>query len=438
MSGEVVRLVNIALLCFCNLVTVLILFSFRKGTMQVRASRALFTEIAAVFFSMTFYTASLVFHRDSYYVFGTCSLAASYLGIYLIYYFYVAYIREQINQMERERSVSKAVTYTSLAIFVAAAIMWVLSIFDAGSNNVRVGAVSFGPAFAVGNAGCLMLLAFCLVLLLRHYKALGVRQTVLLSSMPVLMLIVTFAEPFVNGIEIRYPAIVLVIILIYSRHYLDLENRAQRAENDEIRLRLRMATDRMKPHYLYNVLTTIYYLCDTDPAKAQYAIGLFAEYMRNTLETMEKHELVYFSWELEEISQYLSLEKLRFGDRLNIELDADYTDFMVPPLSIQPLVENAVKHGISPSEKGGTVRITTREISGGGAQIIIQDDGVGFDVSTLGELDRSHEGVANVRERIRLEIGGDMVISSEPGKGTTAIVTLWPAKNGAKGRAPEE
>lgn len=437
MNGEVVRAVNIALLCFCNAVTILILCSFRKGTMQVRASRALFTEIASVFFTMTFYTASLIFDRNSYYIFGTCSLAASYLGIYMIYYFYVAYIREQINQMERERSVSKAVTYASLAIFVAAAIIWVLSIFDADRNNVTLGAVGFGSAFAVGNAGCLMLIAFCLVLLLRHYKALGVRQTVLLSTMPVLMLAVTFTEPFSNGIEIRYPVIVLVIILIYSRHYLDLENRAQRVENDEIRLRLRMATDRMKPHYLYNVLTTIYYLCDTDPAKAQYAIGLFAEYMRNTLDTLEKHELVDFAWELEEVSQYLSLEKLRFGDRLNIEMDTEFTDFKVPPLSIQPLVENAVKHGISPSEKGGTVRITTREISGGGAQIIIHDDGVGFDASKLEQLDRSHEGVANVRERIRLEIGGDMVISSELGKGTTAIVTLWPEKSSVKARRLE-
>ena len=429
MNSELVRSVNIALLSFCIAETVLLLCSFRKGTMKVSASRALFTEIAATFFTMVFYTASLIYDSGSYYVFGTCTLALSYLGVYMIYYFYVAYIREQINQMEREQKVSKAVTYVSFAIFIFGAVIWVLSIFERKIGPVQNDAFSLGSAFAVGNAGCLMLVAFSLVMLIRHYRALGIRQTLLLSSMPVLMLVVTYAEPLMNGIEIRYPVIMLVIIIIYSRHYLDLENRAQRAENDEIRLRLSMATDRIKPHYLYNVLTTIYYLCETDPAKAQQAIGVFSEYMRSTLETIDKQELVDFSWELAEISQYLSLEKLRFGDRLNIELDTEYDDFMVPPLSIQPLVENAVKHGISAKEEGGTVRITTRRIADGGTQIIISDDGVGFDVGTLDELDKTHEGIMNVRERIRLEIGGDMTLTSEPGRGTTAIVTIWPEKS---------
>lgn len=429
MSQEIVRAVNIGLLSFCSILAVVLLMCFRKERRQMRTTRILFNAIAVMFFSMVLYTISLVYDPASHYVLSTTALAISYFTVYTVYYLYVLYITEQINQHDREQIVSRSITYISLILFVLGAVFWAFSLFAKSTEGMLHAVLSLGSTFAVGNAGSLILIAISLVLIIRHYNALGVKQAALLASMPLLMLAITYLEPLAKGIEIRYPAIMLEIIVIYSQHYLDIENREKRAENDEIRLRLNVATDRMKPHYLYNVLTAIYYLCETDPAKAQYAIGLFAEYMRTTLETMENRELVAFSRELTEIEQYLSLEKIRFGDRLNIEVDVECDDFMVPPLSIQPLVENAVKHGISPKEEGGTVRVMTRRISGGGAQIVVSDDGVGFDTEKLKELDKSHEGLANVRERIRLEIGGDMTISSEPGKGTTAIVTIWPYKS---------
>lgn len=429
MNQEIIRAVNIGLLSFCSVLAVVLLMCFRRKSMHVRSTRILFNTIAVMFFSMVLHTISLIYDSASHYVLSTTALAISYFCVYTVYYLYVLYITEQINQMEREERVSRSVTYVSLILFVLGAVFWAFSLFAIKASGMLQAVLSLGSSFAVGNAGSLILIAISLVLIIRHHNALGVKQAALLSSMPALMLALTYLEPLANGIEIRYPAIMLEIVIIYSQHYLGIENREKSAENDEIRLRLNVATDRMKPHYLYNVLTTIYYLCETDPKKAQYAIGLFAEYMRTTLQTMENRELVAFSRELTEIEQYLSLEKIRFGDRLNIEIDVECDDFMVPLLSIQPLVENAVKHGISPKEEGGTVRVMTRRISGGGAQIIVSDDGAGFDTEKLKELDKSHEGLANVRERIRLKIGGDMTISSEPGKGTTAIVTIWPYRS---------
>ena len=105
------------------------------------------------------------------------------------------------------------------------------------------------------------------------------------------------------------------------------------------------------------------------------------------------------------------------------------TSLKEPALTIQPLVENAVKHGIAPKEEGGTVRIVSRWLSDGGAQIRIIDDGVGFDVKKLRDMDVTHEGLANVRERIRLEVGGELTITSSPGRKTTAIVTIRPPAN---------
>ena len=115
-----------------------------------------------------------------------------------------------------------------------------------------------------------------------------------------------------------------------------------------------------------------------------------------------------------------------------MEYDVEYDEFLVPPLSIQPLVENAVKHGIAAKEEGGTVRIVSRKLSDGGAQIRIIDNGIGFDIDSLKNLDVTHEGLANVRERIRLEVGGDMTITSVPGRMTTVVVTIRPGNDSRK------
>jgi sensor histidine kinase YesM len=310
--------------------------------------------------------------------------------------------------------------------------MWLVSAFggclDAASRFTR----ELPLPFEFGHTGGMVMTLVTLVIIARHYRTLGLRHAIVLSFMPIMMPLATFIEPHIQGIDLHYPFILTEIIIVYTQHHLDMELQIEKDEVAETRSRIAMATGRMKPHYLYNVLTTIYYLCETDPIKAQRAIGTFSEYLRATLETLERQQLVNFSWELGEIRHYLELEKLRFGDRLRIDYDIEAEDFMVPPLSIQPLVENAVKHGIAPKEEGGTVRIVSRRLSDGGAQIRIRDDGAGFDIGELGKLDETHEGIANVRERIRLEVGGDMTITSAPGKGTTVVVTIRPEEAARK------
>lgn len=428
MTVETVRAVNIAVLGFCSLEAIILMVSYRRDSLKRRSSRIFFAKVVVTAFTMLCYTASFIHHTEPRDAFGTITLALAYIGIYAVFFLYIEYLKENINSVEKNSPVPAAVTYISIIVSVIGALLWVLSIFDSTFAALGEQVVSFGPAFALGHAGGFTLIAISLAMLARYYRTLGARQTLILSSMPLLMLAAIFLEPFSQGIELRYPAIMLEFLIIYTQHHLDLENKAGKNENDEIRARLNLATGRMKPHYLYNVLTTIYYLCESDPEKAQNAIGTFSEYLRATLETLEKQQLVGFDWELGEIRNYLTLEKLRFGDRLRVEFDTEYDEFQVPPLSIQPLVENAVKHGISPQEEGGTVRIISRKLSDGGAQIRVQDDGAGFDIDSLKSMDVTHEGLSNVRERLRLEVGGDMTITSEPGKGTTVVVTIRPGK----------
>ncbi len=426
MSDAVLRAVNLALQSMCAVEGLVMVMSFRRSILRSRSETLFFAKVVVATVCVT--CSALFFLRGPELrdPVNVVLLSFAYVGLYAVYYLYIEYFAAQIRELDEGRPVSRAVLYVSLIICVVGSMLRIISSLD--SNFAALNEATMNAAIPVefGHLGGVVLIVITFAVLFRHRKTMGIRHTVVLGAMPVLMLVATFAEPHAHGIHLHYPLIMIEFIFVYTQHHLDIQSQMQRDENAGIKAKLALATGRMKPHYLYNVLTTIYYLCESDPQKAQRAIGTFSEYLRSTLETMERQELVNFSWELGEIRHYLELEKLRFGKRLRIDYDIETEDFKVPPLSIQPLVENAVKHGIAAKEEGGTVRIVSRKLSDGGSQIRIRDDGVGFDITTLKQLDSTHEGIANVRERLRLEVGGELTITSAPGKGTTAVVTIRP------------
>ena len=427
-SGTVVRSVNIALQTFGIMVALAMMSSFRRDLLRNRSQRLLFSKIVTATVCMVCFVIYNLRGTGRGDPFDMILISLSQVGLYVVSYLYIEYLRAQIEEIDAGRRVPASVQIAALVICVAGSTLRVVSTASGGFGKYGGPDSGSGITFEIGHAGGVILMGITIIILCIYYRTLGVRHTIILASMPVLMLLAVFLEPHAGGIDLYYPFIIIEFCIVYTQHHLDIARQTERDRMDETKARLALATGRMKPHYLYNVLTTIYYLCETDPQKAQRAIGTFSEYLRSTLETMEKQELVNFSWELAEIRHYLELEKLRFGRRLTVEYDIEAEDFLVPPLSIQPLVENAVKHGIAPKEEGGTVRILSRWLSDGGAQIRVIDDGVGFDVSELRNMDVTHEGLANVRERLRLEVGGELTITSSPGKTTTAIVTIRPQK----------
>jgi two-component system LytT family sensor kinase len=182
----------------------------------------------------------------------------------------------------------------------------------------------------------------------------------------------------------------------------------------------------INPHFLFNTLNAATSLLWDDPAKARTILVKLSFILRRLLRDSE--DFVPLSSELEFIDDYLSLEKARFGeDRIVVEKDIDpkALDVPVPGMILQPLVENAVKHGLSPRVGGGTVRLrASRE--GEMLRLEIEDDGEGFDEPRKGGI-----GLTNVRERLKVAYGpeGRFEIASRPGEGTLAVLR-FPVKRG--------
>ncbi|MEG2105168.1 MAG: ATP-binding protein, partial [Oscillospiraceae bacterium] len=149
----------------------------------------------------------------------------------------------------------------------------------------------------------------------------------------------------------------------------------------------------------------------------------FADYLRHNLDSLTQSKPVPFEDELQHTKVYLGIEQKRFEERLRVVYDIERADFCVPSLTMQPLVENAVKHGVVKRKNGGTVTISTREREDC-YKIIITDDGVGFDINKPQADADTHIGIQNVRDRLWSMCGGTLAIESEIGKGTTATIKI--------------
>ena len=184
-----------------------------------------------------------------------------------------------------------------------------------------------------------------------------------------------------------------------------------------------MLMAQIRPHFLLNTLGAIGRLCKDVP-EAKQAVDKFSHYLKGNLQSFSQDTKIPFERELTHTQMYLELEQLRFGDDLNIEYDLECTEFLLPPLTLEPLAENAVRHGIRGKESGkGTVTVSTREYEDR-YEITVSDDGLGFDFTNQRKGDRKHIGLTNVKQRLERISNGTLHITSQAGKGSRVTIVL--------------
>lgn len=170
---------------------------------------------------------------------------------------------------------------------------------------------------------------------------------------------------------------------------------------------LKALQSQINPHFLFNVLNTMTSLIRTNPEKAREVTIDLSNYLRYNLDNNVKSvELIK---ELNQVNTYIKIEKVRFGDKLNILYDVDESlyNFQIPSLIIQPLVENSIKHGILKKRDNGCVKIIIKKI-GKDIEVIIEDDGIGIEQTIIDNLDKQIKeniGLKNVHQRLKLLYG---------------------------------
>ena len=251
-----------------------------------------------------------------------------------------------------------------------------------------------------------------------------------IAPMTAAMLAQMFADVF-PLLDIGYVSSALAMYGLILSDQIE-QSLSQQREN--ARLQTEIMHSQIQPHFLYNTLGAIQELCDSDPKAAGAATAKFSRYLQGNMMSLAESGATAFEVELKHTKAYLELEQLRFMDKLIVRYEITCTDFELPTLTLQPIAENAVRHGARGKKKGaGTVILATREYPDRW-EITVTDDGPGFDpeAPTLRNDGRAHIGIQNVRERLRSISGGDLRIESEIGKGTKATIILPKKRGGGK------
>lgn len=222
--------------------------------------------------------------------------------------------------------------------------------------------------------------------------------------------------------------VAMVMVLKIIPHNINAMAKAKELETEKRVLGAQLAESRVstmmsqiRPHFIYNTLGSIEQLCELDPPKAGELVHNFAKYLRGNFGELDNPKPILMSQEMEHVRHYVYIENVRFPD-MTVTFDMDSEDFSLPALTIQPLVENAIKHGLMKLEKGGTIRVISYETDTHYC-ISVEDDGVGFDTNQLWD-EKTHIGIRNIRDRLQVMVGGTLDIESTPGVGTKVLIRI--------------
>lgn len=313
------------------------------------------------------------------------------------------------------KKVSFVPNYIILAICSIYILLSVISLFNGMFFSFdENGCFVNGPMYGLVRAFDLIVIIIGIFWVMCYRKILTLREISFLISFNVLPLLSMTLQRFWEPTP-QYMAATLSLIVIYVLFHGEITR--QLADS-----RISIMLSQIQPHFMHNMLTTIMYMCRTEPEEAEKTVGQFADYLRANMDSLTLKQCIQFETELKHVKTYWSLEEKRFGDKIRAVYDIQENSFMLPSLTIQPIVENAVKHGM---RKGKQLTVTIRTYSDvNNYYVEINDDGRGFDVNAFENDGKSHIGIKNVQQRLKMMCGGELMVNSVPDQGTDAVIKI--------------
>ncbi len=246
------------------------------------------------------------------------------------------------------------------------------------------------------------------------------RKRISFSFMILLPLITIFIQFFLRGVWVLDMGVVVAAFFLFVNIVQEQIENDIAVREESIRQQAVNLALQMRPHFIYNTMMSIYYLCQKDPEKAQQVTLDFTRYLRKNFTAVSSMRPVPFREEMEHTRAYLAVEKVRFEGSLKVEYDTPYMDFSLPPLTLQPIVENAVKYGLDPERAPLEIRVSSVRTETG-AVVTVDDNGPGFTSGINGE---PHVALQNIRERLSQMCHGHLEIMERKEGGTRVILFI--------------
>lgn len=371
-----------------------------------------------------------ILHFSIYLAFTFIRMSYSSNGFIIAFYtsFYIMnnielllLFRYMKNYTELPNKIGKTLNIINLSSFTIFCILDIINIFT-GIFFTAENGVYLRSNTMIISQGYQFIMFTAIFVTAVASKKLNPREKIAFALYCVLPFVAIILQNAFKGYAIAYASIIVAIEVLFV--FIGVEKNFQISmQKEKIKdAQINIMLSQIQPHFIYNSLSAISTLITIDPEKAQEALDNFTEYLRRNLSSLTDVKLIPFEDELKHIETYISLEKLRFDDRINVIYDLKTTDFNVPVLSIQPIVENAIKHGILKKVEGGTLKISTYEAENSYV-IVIEDNGVGFNNDDV-KKEENHYGIDNIKYRIKNMCNGSLDIKSVINKGTIVTITL--------------
>ena len=418
------RELNVCLLIFSALVVLFLLIGAIADTIRIRPFMKIFIRLLIVDIIMQLGEAGMWMFAGSPEKIPLLKLCCvmSFGGGSLLIALYTYCLLEFCRESETVSMLPAHIMAVACCIML---LLVIVSVFNGMIFTYDAqGVFSDGPLAFVVNLFDIITFLVEVFLIIRYQRLYTMRGMLSLLSFCILpfftMLLVDVWYP-----TPEYLATTLSLIMVFILFHRKLVKQLAEQEKELQQSRISIKLSQLQPHFLYNTISAIRELCRQDPEQAFDGLGFFATYLRFNLDSLGSEKLIPFTKELNHIQTYLELEQMRFGEELVINYDIQVKDFYLPPLCVQPLVENAVKHGLCKKEGKGVLLLRTREQEDK-ILIEIQDDGVGFDVEKWNSKKEQtkHYGIENVSMLLKQMINAELMIDSEPQKGTTVRILI--------------
>ena len=415
--------VNIALEGICMITSLIILiycFNERKNEeIQVKLFGAMIVANILVLLSdmFTFILDERAEFETFLYFLNFLVYSLGYLITALFNYFLIEYIGKR-------KSISIWIAHI-IAIFCLIAVgLVIISLFNHMYFSFENGIYIRGSMYWLSQLYPIIILIVDIFIIFSYRNFLEWQEILSLLSYEFLPLLAMIIQIKIFGITLLYISTTLSLWIIFIVIQVEQGKKLKEKEVELTKMNISIMLSQIQPHFLYNTLNSIQVLCTDKPERAKEALGDFSRFIRGNMDSLTSDKPIHFKRELEHVKNYLKLEKMRFGKMLNIIYDINEDDFLLPALTIQPIVENAIKYGVSKIEKGGKIVISTK-CEKNNIVILIKDNGKGFNVEELIKNDnRTHIGLFNTKHRIHEMVSGQMFIKSKENRGTTVKIII--------------
>ncbi len=426
--SNTVRMINLALQTWGIIISLtIILFMVIPGKLQLQSNRfyvtILFSNIGAMGFDMLAY-----FFRGNtttlgYYMVRITNFLAFFCSDLLVLFFIFfekAYLEEKAHQKLSDNILffSIAGTVTEFILLIMNSLHPFIYRFDENNRYSRM------DGYIAIHVFTFLALFISLVILIRQRKYLKRSEIISFLFYIFVPLVTMIMSVYSYGIVFAQVGTTTATIVLYVFFQTENERRAAEEREELMQNRVAIMMSQIQPHFIFNALNSIEYLCNIGSPDAGKAVNHFARYLRGNMDSLSDTGAVPFQQELSHLKSYLYIEQLRFP-HITVTYHFECTDFFLPPLTLQPLVENSIKHGLRKRKSDARVIISTKE-SNDFYYILVEDNGIGFDPDSRMQEDPEHPhiGLKNIRERLKLVCEGSLEIRSIPNEKTVVTIKI--------------